>query len=113
MPRVDNTYQVQAFVQSLEDAFLLLKERHKRRLFHVFATIMKWQGRGTELSSLLTPKPLEQTSPTPHSHTKDSHSIGITLLFSHSAWILLRPTFINIQGSVRLDLRLVVLIRED
>ena len=28
----------------------------------------------------------------PHSHTKDSHSTGITLLFSNSAWVLLRPT---------------------
>ena len=28
---------------------------------------------------------------TPHSHTKDSHSTGITLLFSNSAWVLLRP----------------------
>ena len=32
------------------------------------------------------------TSPTPHLHTKDSHSTGITLLFSNSAWVLLRPT---------------------
>ena len=30
--------------------------------------------------------------PPPHSHTKDSHSTGITLLFSNSAWVLLRPT---------------------
>ena len=30
--------------------------------------------------------------PPPHSHTKDSHSTGITLLFSNSAWALLRPT---------------------
>ena len=28
----------------------------------------------------------------PNSHTKDSHSTGITLLFSNSAWVLLRPT---------------------
>ena len=31
------------------------------------------------------------TSPTPHSHTKDNHSTGVTLLFSNSAWVLLRP----------------------
>ena len=30
--------------------------------------------------------------PPSHSHTKDSHSTGITLLFSNSAWVLLRPT---------------------
>ena len=30
--------------------------------------------------------------PTPHSCTKDSHSTGITPLFSNSAWVLLRPT---------------------
>ena len=29
--------------------------------------------------------------PPSHSHTKDSHSTGITLLFSNSAWVLLRP----------------------
>ena len=27
-----------------------------------------------------------------HSYTKDSHSTGITLLFSNSGWILLLPT---------------------
>ena len=27
-----------------------------------------------------------------HSHRKDSHSTGITLLFLNSAWVLLRPT---------------------
>ena len=30
--------------------------------------------------------------PLPNSHTKDSHSTGITLLFSNSGWVLLRPT---------------------
>ena len=30
--------------------------------------------------------------PLPHTHTKDSHSTGITLFFSNSAWVLLRPT---------------------
>ena len=30
--------------------------------------------------------------PPSHSHTKDSHSTGITLLFSNSAWVLLRLT---------------------
>ena len=30
--------------------------------------------------------------PAPHSCTKDSHSTGITLFFSNSAWVLLRPT---------------------
>ena len=30
--------------------------------------------------------------PPSHLHTKDSHSTGITLLFSNSAWVLLRPT---------------------
>ena len=29
--------------------------------------------------------------PPPHSHTKDSHSTRITLLFLNSAWVLLRP----------------------
>ena len=33
--------------------------------------------------------------PPPHSQTKDSHSTGITLLFSYSAWVLLRPTEIS------------------
>ena len=30
--------------------------------------------------------------PPPHSRTKDSHSTGITLFFSNSAWVLLRPS---------------------
>ena len=30
--------------------------------------------------------------PPSHSHTKDRHSTGITLLFSNSAWVLLCPT---------------------
>ena len=30
--------------------------------------------------------------PPPHSHMKDSHSTRITLLFSNSAWVLLRST---------------------
>ena len=34
---------------------------------------------------------LTHSPPPPHSHTKDSHSTGITLLFSNSAWVLLRP----------------------
>ena len=30
--------------------------------------------------------------PPSHTHTKDSHSTGITLLFSNSTWVILRPT---------------------
>ena len=62
--------------------------------FNVFATIiiMNWQGRGTELLSQLTPNPSDQTSPTHPIHTKDSHSTGITLLFSNRGWVLLRRT---------------------
>ena len=33
--------------------------------------------------------------PPPHSHMKDSHSTGITLLFSNSACVLLRPKEIS------------------
>ena len=54
------------------------------------------------------------TSPTPSSHTKDSHSSGITLLlYEWCAGSLSSHRIINIQGIVRRDLRLIVLIRED
>ena len=48
------------------------------------------EGKGTR--GLQRPLQRCPTSPTPHLHTKDSHSTGITLLFSNSAWVLLRPT---------------------
>ena len=48
------------------------------------------EGKGTR--GLQRPIRRCPTSPTPHLHTKDSHSTGITLLFSNSAWVLLRPT---------------------
>ena len=48
------------------------------------------EGKGTR--GLQGPIQRCPTSPTPHSHTKDSHSTGITLLFSNSARVLLRPT---------------------
>ena len=48
------------------------------------------EGKGTR--GLQRPLRRCPTSPTPHLHTKDSHSTGITLLFSNSAWVLLRPT---------------------
>ena len=50
------------------------------------------------------------TSRTPHLHTKDSHSTGITLLCVGS---LTSHRIINTQGIVRRDLWLIVLIRED
>ena len=33
-----------------------------------------------------------KSSKVKHSHSKDSHSTGVTLLFSNSSWVLLRPT---------------------
>ena len=48
------------------------------------------EGKGTR--GLQRPIRRCPTSPTPHLHTKDSHSTGITLLCSNSAWVLLRPT---------------------
>ena len=55
------------------------------------------------------------TSPTPHSHTKDSHCTGITLFFSNSAWVLLRATELStfLEFWDGRDLQVFVLIRED
>ena len=49
------------------------------------------RGKGQKRNSRSYSK-VPHLHPPPHSHTKDSHSPGITLLFSNSAWVLLRPT---------------------
>ena len=49
------------------------------------------RGKGHKRTSRSYSK-VPHLTPPPHSHTKDSHSTGITLLFSNSAWVLLRPT---------------------
>ena len=50
------------------------------------------RGKGHKRTSRSHTKVPHLTHLTPHSLTKDSHSTGITLLFSNNAWVLLRPT---------------------
>ena len=49
-----------------------------------------------------------------HVHRKDSHNIGIILLFFNSAWVLQRPTrnFRAWKIFVRRDLQFIVLMQE-
>ena len=50
------------------------------------------RGKGPKRNSRPYTKEPHLIHPPPHSHKKDSHSTGITLLFSNSAWVFLCPT---------------------
>ena len=81
-------------------------------LVHSTGQVLLPRGKGRNTTSKsLTRCLTSPTPPPPHSHTKDSHSTGITLLlYEWCVGSLTSHRIINIQGIVRRDLRLITFV---